>query len=141
MGSPVTTLAYQSEVKPSASARSAWATTLSTVVPPPVNPMRIDLLPCRMPYARATLYKRTAGGTIVSLTATKLTPTVGAEITGLSGRELVDPIVAADMEAMLDRYGVVVIRDAHVDDVDLVAFSRQLGDLVVASTGEHELAE
>src|SRR4051812_16167681 len=39
-GSPVTTLAYQSEVKPSASACWAWRTTLSTVALPPVRPMR-----------------------------------------------------------------------------------------------------
>src|SRR5579859_7595992 len=61
-GSPVTTLAYQSEWNPSASARSAWATTLSTDAPPPVNPILTVRSPCRMPYARATLYERTALG-------------------------------------------------------------------------------
>jgi Taurine catabolism dioxygenase TauD, TfdA family len=77
----------------------------------------------------------------VTLATTKLTPHVGAEITGLSGRQLVDQGVAAEVEAALDHYGVVVIRDADVDDEDLVAFSRQLGDLVIAPTGEHELRE
>jgi alpha-ketoglutarate-dependent taurine dioxygenase len=77
----------------------------------------------------------------VSITATKLTPEVGAEITGLAGHELVDPGVAGDVEAVLDEHGVVVLRGAHVDDEDLVAFSRLLGDLVVAPTGEHELPE
>src|SRR4051794_2429072 len=64
-GSPVTTLAYQSEVNPSASARSACATTLSTVDPPPVSPMRTLPLPCstRLPYDRTMPYGRTKPGT------------------------------------------------------------------------------
>jgi len=77
----------------------------------------------------------------VPLTTTRLTPNVGAEITGLSGRQLADPGVAAEIGAALDQHGVVVIRDAQVDDSHLVAFSRQFGDLVVAPTGEHELPE
>jgi alpha-ketoglutarate-dependent taurine dioxygenase len=88
-----------------------------------------------------TLYDRTAEETIVSLTVTRLTPNVGAEITGLSGRQLVDPDVAAEVETMLDQHGVVVIRAANVDAADLVAFSRHLGEVVVAPTGEHELPE
>jgi alpha-ketoglutarate-dependent taurine dioxygenase len=77
----------------------------------------------------------------VPLTATKLKPTVGVEMTGIAGHQLVDTDVAAQVEAALAEHGVVVIRDAHVADDDLVAFSRQLGDLVVAPTGEHELPE
>src|SRR5438270_612673 len=56
-GSPVTTLAYQSDVKPSASARSAWATTLSTVLAPPVNPIR-TVASLRLPYERTMPYDR-----------------------------------------------------------------------------------
>jgi alpha-ketoglutarate-dependent taurine dioxygenase len=77
----------------------------------------------------------------VPLAATTLTPDVGVEITGLSGPQLVEPDVAAEVGEALDRHGVVVVRDAHIDDADLVAFSRRLGDLVVAPTGEHELPE
>lgn len=75
------------------------------------------------------------------LKVTTLTPTVGVEIGGITGADLAQPAVAADVAAALDRHGVVVIRNAHVDDDQLVACSRQLGDLVVAPTGEHELPE
>jgi alpha-ketoglutarate-dependent taurine dioxygenase len=78
---------------------------------------------------------------MVQLTAMKLAPNVGVEITGLSGSALADPGVAAEVEASLQRHGVVVIRDAHIDDGDLVAFSRRFGELVAAPTGEHERPE
>ncbi len=38
---------------------------------------------------------------------------------------------------MLDRYGVVIYRKAHISDADLVDFSRALGEVVVAKTGAH----
>jgi alpha-ketoglutarate-dependent taurine dioxygenase len=75
------------------------------------------------------------------LQTTTLTQHVGAEITGVTRGAFVDPAVAAEIGAALDRYGVLVIRDLHLDDPDLVAFSRHLGELVVAPTGEHELPE
>lgn len=75
------------------------------------------------------------------LTATTLTPTVGVEITGLTGPQLVKPDIAAEVEQALHRHGVVVIRDAHLDDDELVGFSRRFGELVVAPTGEHERPE
>jgi alpha-ketoglutarate-dependent taurine dioxygenase len=77
----------------------------------------------------------------VTLKTRTLTPNIGAEITGLSGHQLVHPHVAAEVGAVLDQHGVVVIRDAHVDDADLVAFSRHFGEPVVAPTGEHPLPE
>ena len=75
------------------------------------------------------------------LTVTKLGPNVGVEITGVAGSRLVDPGVATEVEDALRRHGVVVIRDAHLEDAELVAFSRHLGELVVAPTGEHERPE
>jgi alpha-ketoglutarate-dependent taurine dioxygenase len=66
---------------------------------------------------------------------TTLTPTVGAEITGVSGRQLVDRRRADDCLALLEQHGVVVYREAHIDDDDLVAFSRMLGEVVVAPRG------
>ena len=69
---------------------------------------------------------------------TTLTPTVGAEITGVSGRQLVDQRRAEDSLALLEQHGVVVYRDAHIDDDDLVAFSRMLGEVVVAPRGGTE---
>jgi alpha-ketoglutarate-dependent taurine dioxygenase len=77
----------------------------------------------------------------VPFTASELTPAIGVEMTGLSGSHLVDEGVAEEIGRSLQRHGVVVIRDAHLDDEDLVALSRRLGDVVVASTGEHELPE
>jgi alpha-ketoglutarate-dependent taurine dioxygenase len=69
------------------------------------------------------------------MTVTPVTPEVGAEITGMSGRQLVSHQAAADCLAALDRYGVLIYREAHISDDDLVAFSRLLGDVVVAPMG------
>ncbi|MEU1165116.1 TauD/TfdA family dioxygenase [Streptomyces sp. NPDC005921] len=74
------------------------------------------------------------------MTTTKLAPNIGVEITGLTGRELPARKVADDCQAALDQYGVVVYREIHIDDGDLVAFSRLLGEVVVPKVndpGEH----
>ncbi|MBL7496364.1 TauD/TfdA family dioxygenase [Frankia sp. CNm7] len=71
----------------------------------------------------------------MSITATPVTPEVGVEITGLTGHQFLEPGVAADCQAALDTYGVVVYREAHLDDDDLVAFSRLLGEVIVAPMG------
>ena len=34
-------------------------------------------------------------------------------------------------------YGVIVYREAHISDADLVSFSRVLGEVVVAGSGGH----
>jgi alpha-ketoglutarate-dependent taurine dioxygenase len=72
---------------------------------------------------------------------TALGPHVGVQFTGLTGSELVDNLRAEECLKALDRYGVVIYRDAHISDQDLVAFSRLLGDVVANPTGEHELTE
>ncbi|NUU23525.1 MAG: TauD/TfdA family dioxygenase [Streptomycetaceae bacterium] len=74
-------------------------------------------------------------------TSTPLGPTTGVEITGLSGRALVDRGVADECRAALESHGVVVYREAHVDDDDLVAFSRLLGDVVPLPMGGHDHPE
>ncbi|WP_406444706.1 TauD/TfdA family dioxygenase [Streptomyces sp. NBC_00631] len=71
------------------------------------------------------------------VTVTELTPTTGVEITGLSGSRLVDRGVAEECLAALERRGVVVYREADVDDADLVAFSRLLGEVVPLPMGGH----
>ncbi|MCK9900099.1 taurine catabolism dioxygenase TauD [Parafrankia colletiae] len=71
----------------------------------------------------------------MAVTASPISPEVGLEITGLTGRQLTDPAIAADTRKYLDRYGVVVYREAHIDDADLVAVSRLLGEVVVAPMG------
>src|ERR1700682_3641392 len=77
----------------------------------------------------------------MSVTGTPLTPHVGVEITGVSGVDLVDRAVPDRGLAALDRYGVVVYREADISDDDLVAFSRRLGEVAVVRTGEHEHPE
>jgi alpha-ketoglutarate-dependent taurine dioxygenase len=61
----------------------------------------------------------------------ELTPHVGLAISGIRGPDLVDAAVASDLRAALARYGVVVYREAHLGDDDLVALSRLLGEVVV----------
>ena len=63
----------------------------------------------------------------MSVTTTQLSPEIGVEITGVHDRAFVDERVAAECQAALDAHGVVVYREAHIDDDDLIAFSRLLG--------------
>ena len=68
-------------------------------------------------------------------TATPITPTIGLEITGVPGKLLPRPEVAKRCRIALEEHGVVLFREAHIDDADLVALSRLLGDVVVAPVG------
>ena len=77
----------------------------------------------------------------MSVTVPPLSPHVGVEISGAIGRELVNRGAADDCLTALHKYGVVVYREVDIADGDLVAFSRLLGDVVVAPTGEHEHPE
>jgi alpha-ketoglutarate-dependent taurine dioxygenase len=63
----------------------------------------------------------------MGITVTKIKPNIGAEITGVSGHAFVAPEVAADAQRLLDAHGVLVYRDANIDDDDLKAFTRLLG--------------
>jgi len=75
------------------------------------------------------------------VTTTALTPNIGVEVTDLTGTELVDPQVADEVLALLAAHGVVVCREVHVADADLVAFSQLLGDVSPNPTAEHEFPE
>ncbi|MGO9857032.1 MAG: TauD/TfdA dioxygenase family protein [Acidimicrobiales bacterium] len=77
----------------------------------------------------------------MSVSTTPLTARIGAEIDGMAGSALVDPWVARECLALLNRYGVLVYRQAYISDADLVKFSRLLGDVVLNPTGEHEYRE
>lgn len=68
-------------------------------------------------------------------TVTELGPTTGVEISGLSGGQLVDRDVADLSLDALDRRGVVIFREANLDDDDLVAFSRLLGNVASLPLG------
>jgi alpha-ketoglutarate-dependent taurine dioxygenase len=60
---------------------------------------------------------------------------VGIDLTGPVGDELVDDVVVARCRAAVEAHGVVVFRDANVDDDQLVAFSRLLGDVLPVARG------
>ncbi|SPM34759.1 Taurine dioxygenase, alpha-ketoglutarate-dependent [Mycobacterium rhizamassiliense] len=74
-------------------------------------------------------------------TAHPLTETVGIEITGCRPAELLTLDAAADTRSALDRHGVVIYRDLHISDDELVDFSRLLGTVVLQPTGEHNHPE
>ncbi len=69
------------------------------------------------------------------VTTSRITPEIGLEVTGLTGRELVDPARAAECQAALDEHGVVVYRETHIDDADLLAFTEMLGTVVIPRMG------
>lgn len=73
----------------------------------------------------------------MTVTVTEITPTTGVEIAGLTGSRLVDRAVAEECRTALERRGVVIYREAHLDDDDLVAFSRMLGEIVPLPMGGH----
>jgi alpha-ketoglutarate-dependent taurine dioxygenase len=62
-------------------------------------------------------------------------PTTGLEMHGISGHDFIDPSVAARCLDDMKAHGVVVYRDACIGDADLVAFSRLLGEVVIAPMG------
>jgi alpha-ketoglutarate-dependent taurine dioxygenase len=72
----------------------------------------------------------------VSITFTPLGSEIGAEATGLTGRELLEPQVNERLRAALADRGVVICRESHIRDADLVALSRLLGEVVIAPMGQ-----
>ena len=66
-----------------------------------------------------------------------LTPTTGLEIHGITAHDFLDRAVADECLAALERHGVVIYREADISDADLVAFSRMLGEVVIAPLGNH----
>jgi len=74
-------------------------------------------------------------------TAHLLTETVGVEVVGCRLAELLTSDGTAATRNLLDRHGVVIYRELHVGDDDLLTISRLLGTVVVQPTGEHEHPE
>ncbi len=75
------------------------------------------------------------------MTIAPLSTHVGVEVSGPSGNEAFDRRLADECRTLLDRYGVVVFREAFIDDDTLVEFSSHLGTLAVVPTGEHDRPE
>lgn len=67
--------------------------------------------------------------------ATTVTPSIGVEIQGISAADFVSRGTVSHTLELLARHGVVVFKQADISDADLVAFSRMLGDVVVAPMG------
>jgi alpha-ketoglutarate-dependent taurine dioxygenase len=74
----------------------------------------------------------------MSITVTQLGPTIGLEIDGRAGSDFTDPAVGEECREAVARHGVVVYREANVDDAQLVAFSRMLGDVLTVPSGAIE---
>ncbi len=72
---------------------------------------------------------------------TPLSPHVGVEIAGVTGAAAFDARVVGERRRLLDRHGVVVFREAAIDDDMLLPFSANFGRLVVSPTGEHDRPE
>jgi alpha-ketoglutarate-dependent taurine dioxygenase len=72
-----------------------------------------------------------------TLTLTRLSATVGAEVHGTSADRLAgDPVVAGEVRAALEAHGVLVFRGLHLGPEAQVAFCGHLGE-VDRSAGHH----
>lgn len=70
-------------------------------------------------------------------TNTPISEAIGVAVSGLSTEDFRTPGIAEQCRELLNRHGVVVYREAHISDADLVTFSRALGEVVVAKAGAH----
>ena len=66
-----------------------------------------------------------------------ISESIGVAVHGRTTEDFRTPETADECRVLLDRYGVIVYREAHISDADLVAFSRALGEVVVAGAGGH----
>src|SRR4051812_28441279 len=71
----------------------------------------------------------------MTIITTPISDAIGVEVTGHCSGDFLTSQAVYDCQELLDRYGVVVYREAHTPDADLVAFSKALGDVVVAGVG------
>lgn len=71
----------------------------------------------------------------------QLTEHVGVEIVGVDAADLADDEIAAAIDELLARHGVLVFRQIGVDDATQVAFSKKLGEVVVLPNAQGELPE
>ena len=72
------------------------------------------------------------------VTIEKLSATVGAEIVGVDGEQLLadEALPRLTLDA-LDTNGALIFRDLHIDDATQIVFSKKLGRVVTLGSGEH----
>jgi alpha-ketoglutarate-dependent taurine dioxygenase len=73
----------------------------------------------------------------MTTSTTPLSASIGVEVCGYSSKDFVRSQAAHECRRLLFQHGVVVYREAHIVDADLVTFSRMLGEVVVAAVGGH----
>ncbi len=71
----------------------------------------------------------------MSITITPINGDIGATITGITGTEAATPEVASQVQAAIERYGVVVFPHLHISDDDMAALARLLGEVVLPPHG------
>jgi alpha-ketoglutarate-dependent taurine dioxygenase len=69
------------------------------------------------------------------LETVNISPRIGVEIKA-DAATMLSGAFAAEIRQLLDQRGVIVVRDLHLDDEELVAFAHTLGEIHHASTGE-----
>jgi alpha-ketoglutarate-dependent taurine dioxygenase len=74
---------------------------------------------------------------IPSTSTTPISESIGVEVRGYTSVDFLRTRVADECRQLLFEHGVIVYREAHIADADLVAFSRMLGEVVVAPVGGH----
>jgi alpha-ketoglutarate-dependent taurine dioxygenase len=73
----------------------------------------------------------------MNATVTPLAATIGVQVRGMHSGDFTTNEAATQCQQLLAAHGVVVYREAHISDVDLVSFSRLLGEVVIAPSGGH----
>ncbi len=66
-----------------------------------------------------------------------ISESIGVAVCGLNSSDFTVEQTATQCRQLLATHGVVVYREAHITDADLVTFSRMLGEVVIARTGGH----
>ncbi len=77
----------------------------------------------------------------MEFTITDLTPGFAGEVSGIDITQPLTPAQAAELEAGMDRYAVLVYHDQHFTDEQQKAFSRNFGPLEHATGGNVTKAE
>ncbi|MED5811324.1 TauD/TfdA family dioxygenase [Mycolicibacterium sp. 050232] len=73
----------------------------------------------------------------MSASITPVSESIGVEVRGLASADFTTAQTATQCRQLLAAHGVIVYREAHITDADLVTFSRMLGEVVVAGAGGH----